>query len=92
MTAISLAAEPGVEEYVGDVPTAFAKPEDAMAALKAGLEATDVDGLAKLLGLDPAKLKSADGLADRLAELKDGASELVTHRKRWRHADHQHRP
>ncbi|WP_373505555.1 DUF2950 family protein [Aestuariivirga sp.] len=78
MPAISLAAEPGVEEYVGEVPTAFANPEDAMAALKAGLDATDVDELAKLLGLEPAKLKSAEGLADRLAEIKDGASELIT--------------
>ncbi len=73
-----LAAESGLDQYVGEAPTAFATPDEAVAAFKAALAADDFAGLAKLLGLDAAKLKGAEGIADRVAEIRAGAAKLLT--------------
>ena len=73
-----LAAESGLEQFVGAEPTAFATPEEAVAAFKAALAANDLDGLAKLLGLDAAKLKGAEGITDRLTEIRAGAAEFLS--------------
>ena len=73
----AFAASSEIEQFVGDEPTAFATPEEAVAAFKAALAGDDLDGLAKLLGLDSARLKKVDGLGERLAEIKLGASRLL---------------
>jgi hypothetical protein len=81
LAAPILAAESGPEQYVGEAPTAFTTPDEAVAAFKAALAADDFAGFAKLLGLDAAKLKGAEGIADRVAEIRAGAAKLVAVRE-----------
>src|SRR3954470_11739070 len=78
MTSPVFAAENGLEQYVGDEPLAFATPEEAAAAFKTALAASDMAGLAKLLGLDEAKLKGFEGISDRVAELQAAAAKLFS--------------
>ncbi len=66
------------EQYLGEAASQFADPEAAVTAFKAALAANDFDGLAKMLGFDPAKLKSAEGIMDRFAEIRDAAAKLVS--------------
>ncbi len=63
--------------------SALASPEDppvfddaaaAIEAFKAGLAADDFDGVAKLLGLDAAKVKTGEGAMDTFARIRDGAA------------------
>lgn len=60
----------------GDPPL-FDEAAGAVDAFKTALAANDLDGLAKLLGLDPAKLKGAQGVADSLAQMREGAAVQV---------------
>jgi hypothetical protein len=71
------AAEAGLEQYIGEAATQFADPASAIDAFKSTLAANDANGFAKLLGLDPAKLKGAEGIMDRFAEIRDAAAKLV---------------
>jgi hypothetical protein len=73
-----LAAETGIERFVGEEPTAFAAPEEAVDAFTAALAAGDLAGLARLLGLDETRLKSFEGIAQRVAELQAAAKKLVS--------------
>ena len=72
------AATSGIEAFAGADPTSFASPEEAVTAFTASLAAGDLAALAKLLGLDEARLKSYDGIGDRLAELQVAAKQLVS--------------
>ncbi len=74
----AFAAETGVESFAGAASTQFSDPDAAVAAFKAALAGNDIDGLAKLLGLDPAKVKGAEGIVDRYAEIRAGAAELLS--------------
>lgn len=57
-----------------DDPPLFDQASGAVDAFKAALAANDLDALAKLLGLDAAKLKAAEGVADTFAQMREGAA------------------
>ncbi len=57
-----------------DDPPLFDQATGAVDAFKAALAANDLDALAKLLGLDAAKLKGAEGVADTFAQMREGAA------------------
>ncbi len=81
-TGPATAQEPSDETVIsgfaspGDPPV-FDTPEKAVDAFKAALAADDFDKLATLLGLDPAKTKTAEGVMDTYAEIRDGAKQKV---------------
>jgi hypothetical protein len=58
-------------------PPAFDNPAAAVDAFKAALKANDFDGLAKLLGLDAAKLKAEKGVKDTYQQIREGAAKQV---------------
>jgi hypothetical protein len=79
--AASLAQEEptGIESLASsDDPPAFDTPEAAVEAFKGALAADDFDGLARLLGLDAAKLRTAEGVMDTYAKIREGAARQVT--------------
>ena len=78
LNAPVLAQELGLENYKGEKAPQFADAGAAVDAFKAALAANDMDGVAKLLGLDPVKLKEAEGMADRFAEIRTGAQKLLS--------------
>ncbi len=49
----------------------------AVDSFKAVLDADDLDGLAKLLGLDPAKLRSDEASLDTFAKMREGAAKQL---------------
>jgi hypothetical protein len=71
------AEETGVEKFIGEAATQFAGPDAAAAAFKAALAANDMQGVAKVLGLDPAKLEGAEGISDRFSEIRDSAARFT---------------
>lgn len=81
-TGLATAQEPSDETVIsgfaspGDPPV-FDTPEKAVDAFKAALAADDFDKLATLLGLDPAKTKTAEGVMDTYAEIREGAKQKV---------------
>jgi hypothetical protein len=77
LTPPAFAAALGLDQYVNGASTPFADPDAAVAAFKATLAANDFDGLAKLLGLDAAKARTAEGIMDRFAEIRDAAARLL---------------
>lgn len=72
------AAEYSIQDLAGADSSAFATPEEAVAALKSALTANDLDAVAGLLGLDAAKLKAFEGISDRLKEIATAAAKQVT--------------
>ena len=59
-------------------PPTFDDPAAAVDSFKAVLDADDLEGLAKLLGLDPARLKSDDASLETFAKIREeAAKELV---------------
>jgi len=60
-----------------DDPPLFDAAAGAVDAFKAALAANDLDALARLLGLDPLKLKGAEGVADSLTQMREGAAVQV---------------
>ena len=71
------AAEAGPEQYLGEAAVAFASPDAAVEAFKNTLAADDLDGLAKLLGLDPATVRDAEGVAERFEAMRAAAARQV---------------
>jgi Protein of unknown function (DUF2950) len=68
----------GISAFAADEdPPAFDNPAAAVDAFKAALKADDFDGLAKLLGLDAAKLKADEGVKDTYAKIREGAAKQV---------------
>lgn len=72
------AAETGLEQYAGEAATRFADPAAAVDVFKSALAGNDVDAFAKLLGLDPAKVKGSEAVMDRFEEIRAGAANLVS--------------
>jgi hypothetical protein len=66
----------GIQQFIGAEPTAYSTPEEAAAAFKTALAAGDMAGLAKLLGLDEAKLKGFEGITEKVAELQAASAKL----------------
>jgi hypothetical protein len=60
-----------------DEPPMFDDAAPAVDAFKKTLADNDFDGLAKLLGLDGAKLKDAEGVMDTFEQMREGAAEQV---------------
>jgi hypothetical protein len=58
-------------------PSEFSSPEDAMAAFKAAVSASDLDRLATLLGVNGDRLKATEGVEDTLALIKEGVSRRI---------------
>ncbi|MBP1883887.1 DUF2950 domain-containing protein [Sinorhizobium mexicanum] len=69
---------PGLDDYAADEdPPVFDDPLKAVEAFKSALAANDFDGLAKLLGLDAAKLRTGEGVMDTFALIREGAARNV---------------
>ncbi|MDW6022898.1 DUF2950 domain-containing protein [Mesorhizobium sp. BAC0120] len=58
-------------------PPVFDNPAPAIDAFKASLANNDFDALAKLLGLDPAKLKTSEGVMDTFDKIRANAAVKV---------------
>jgi hypothetical protein len=71
--------DPGIFAFESEEePPLFDDPAAAIDAFKKALAANDFDGMAKLLGLDAAKLKGGEGVMDTFAQIRDGvAKQLV---------------
>jgi hypothetical protein len=70
--------DPGVFAFESeDEPPLFDDSAPAIDAFKKALADDDFDGFAKLLGLDAAKLKDAEGVMDTFAQIRDGAAKQV---------------
>ena len=58
-------------------PPLFDDPSAAVEAFKSVLAKDDFDGLAVLLGLDAAKLRTSEGVMDTYAQIQQGAAKTV---------------
>lgn len=74
----SLALTPSLERFVGGKPQRFDTPEAAVSAFKEALAGDDLAAMARLLGLDLARLKKADEIAERMEALRAAAGKLVS--------------
>jgi hypothetical protein len=69
---------PSVADYASaQDPPVFDSPAKAADAFKAALAANDFDGLAKLLGLDATKLKTAEGVMDTYEQIREGTAKKL---------------
>ncbi|WFU50688.1 DUF2950 domain-containing protein [Sinorhizobium terangae] len=67
-----------IDDYAAaEDPPAFDDPLKAVEAFKSTLAANDFDGLAKLLGLDAAKLRTGEGIMETFALIREGAARNV---------------
>ena len=71
------AATEEVASYIGAEPTLFDTPEAGIQAFKDTMAKGDLAGVAKLLGLDAAKLEKTEGLADTLQQIREATAQLV---------------
>jgi hypothetical protein len=76
-TLAAAAQEPGLAQYVGSDPEVFATPQAAVAEFKSRLAANDMDGIAKLLGLDPKALAAAENIKGVFEAVRELAAQLV---------------
>jgi hypothetical protein len=76
---LAQAQEPGgiIDYAAAQEPPLFDDPSKAVDAFKSALAADDFDGLAKLLGLDAAKLKSGEDAMETFALIREGAARNV---------------
>jgi len=63
--------------FVGDEPTLFDTAEQGIAAFKETMAKGDLAAVAKLLGLDPAKLEKAEGIAASLEQIRAATADRV---------------
>lgn len=73
------AQEPAsIHDYAAvEGPPAFDDPAKAVDAFKSALTTNDFDGLARLLGLDAAKLKTGEGAMETFTLIREGAARKV---------------
>ena len=72
-------ADPGIFALESEQdPPLFDSAEAAIDAFKTALAADDFDGMAKLLGLDAAKLRQAEGVMDTYAQIRQGVARKLT--------------
>jgi hypothetical protein len=69
------AAEPGYERFVGDEPTLYATPDEAVAALVKAVTAGDLPAVSAVLGLDAKTLAGFEGIGGRLTEIANAAAD-----------------
>lgn len=70
-------AEPEIAKYIGDEPQAFADPSEAVEVFRKELGAKNIEGLAKLIGLNKDEIGKSDDFDERLTELQEAASERI---------------
>lgn len=66
-----------VASYIGAEPTLFDTAGAGIQSFKDTMAKGDLAAVAKLLGLDPARLEKTEGIADTLQQIRDAAAELV---------------
>ena len=66
-----------VASYIGAEPTLFDSPAAGIQAFKDTMSKGDLAAVAKLLGLDPAKLEKSEGIADTLMQIREAVAEGV---------------
>jgi hypothetical protein len=67
-----------IEDYAAaEDPPVFDDPVKAVEALRSTLAANDFDGVAKLLGLDAAKLRTGEGAMDTFTQIREGAARNI---------------
>lgn len=77
-TAPAHAMSEELDSFIGAEPTEFDTPEAAIAAFKETMAKGDLAAVSTLLGLDPARVGKADGIADTLQEIRDAASQGIS--------------
>ncbi len=80
--ALPSAAQEATDSALADLvsptpPQSFKDAGAAVDAFKSVLKADDFDGLAKLLGLDAARLRAGEGVMDTFAQIRAGAAKQV---------------
>lgn len=71
-------ADASISEFASpQEPPTFETPEEAMAAFKTAVESGDVDKIAPLLGLDPARTKASAGAMDAVPDIQSGIKEKL---------------
>ncbi|MET0295655.1 MAG: DUF2950 family protein, partial [Phenylobacterium sp.] len=80
--ALPSAAQEATDSALADLvsptpPQSFKDAGAAVDAFKSVLKANDFDGLAKLLGLDAARLRAGEGVMDTFAQIRAGAAKQV---------------
>ena len=66
-----------VSAYLGGEPAAFDTADQGVQAFKDTMAKGDLAAVAKLLGLDPAKLEKSEGINDTLNEIKAATAAMV---------------
>jgi hypothetical protein len=75
---LATAEELSAADYIAaEDPPIFDDASKAVEALRTALAANDFDGVATLLGLDPAKLKAAEGVMDTYERIREGSAKQV---------------
>ncbi|WP_421694037.1 DUF2950 domain-containing protein [Aestuariivirga sp.] len=78
LTAPAQAMSDELGTYLGAEPTLFDTPDAAIAAFKDTMAKGDIAAIAKLLGLDAAKVEKADGIPDTIQEIRDAAAQGIS--------------
>jgi hypothetical protein len=73
----AFAASERVSAFIGEEPVLFDTAEAGVQAFKDTMAKGDLAAVAKLLGLDPAKLESTEGIAGTLQQIREATAELV---------------
>ncbi len=68
--------EPGMAQYVGAPPEEFSTPEAAIEDFKKKLAANDFEGVARLIGLDPAALTKAENIKGTFEAIREMATKV----------------
>lgn len=70
-------AEPEIAKYLGAEPQTFAEAAEAVDVFRKELGAENVEGLAKLIGLNPDEIGKSDDFNERFTELQEAADERL---------------
>ena len=70
--------EPSLYDYVGAKAELFADPEAAVESFRSKLSSDNFDGVAQLLGLDPARLARSEDIKGNFEAIRERASKLFT--------------
>lgn len=77
VTAPALAQNAEMAAFIGEEPTLFDTAEAGVQAFKDTMAKGDLAAVAKLLGLDAARLEKAEGINDTFQQIRDATAELV---------------
>jgi Protein of unknown function (DUF2950) len=76
--APAVGQETSIYDYMGAKAEEFADSAAAADALKARLASNDFDGVARLLGLDPARIAKAENIKDTFESIRQRAAKLFS--------------